>query len=61
MMHDKLHRVVDVQRSILFQAGVVADDRSKIRKSLQGFHAARNCTETSASEGGYLIGYRLVA
>ena len=40
---------------------LLADDRSKIRKSLQGFHAAWSCTKTSASEGGYLIGYRLVA
>ena len=28
---------------------------------LHGFHAARSHTQTAASEGGYLIGYRLVA
>lgn len=40
---------------------LLADDRSKIRKSLHGFHAARCCAKTSAAEGAYLIGYRLVA
>ena len=41
-------------------AALLADDCSKKRKTLHGSHAARNCAQTSASEGGYLIGYSLV-